>query len=214
MALASANLQALIKAIATLNCEDSFPLKSVPLNRPQIAGFRLLGLIISLNPPSLATVCDFLHQAWKFASPFSVDILPGDRFPFTVSAKDLVAKIMENGPWNVKGALMVVKPWPPELTIDEVDLSSYAFWVQVHGLSFQNLTVVNVIKIGKFIGIEVLNVENGDLEEIIANHHLRIRIMMCYSLSTRGSFFLIWIFPLSGFVSSMRGWLITVFIMG
>jgi hypothetical protein len=162
MALAFANLQALIKAIAALNCEDSFPLESVPLNHPQTIGFRLLGRIISLNPPSLATVRDFLHQAWKFASPFSIDILPGDRFLFTVSAEDLIAKIIKNGPWNVKGALMIVKPWPPELTIDEVDLSSCAFWVQVHSLPLQNLTAVNAIKIGKFIGIEFLNVENGD----------------------------------------------------
>ncbi len=58
-------------------------------------------------------VHDFLLQAWKFASPLMVDILPGDRFLFTISSEDLVAKIMDNGRWNVKGALMVVKPWPP-----------------------------------------------------------------------------------------------------
>jgi len=37
---------------------------------------------------------------------------------------------------------------------------------------------VNAIKIGKFIGIEVLNVANGDLEGIIAHHHLRIRVLI------------------------------------
>jgi hypothetical protein len=72
-------------------------------------------------------------------------------------------------------------------------------WVQVHGLPLQNLTAVNAIKIGKFIGIEVLNVENGDLVGIIAHHHLRIRIMInVYSLLIRVSFFLVWIFPLFG----------------
>jgi hypothetical protein len=50
--------------------------------------------------------------------------------------------------------------------------------VQVHGLPLQNLTAVNAIKIGKFIGIEVLNVANGDLEGIIAHHHLRIRVLI------------------------------------
>lgn len=150
----------------------------MPISLPQEAGFRLLGRIISPNPPSLVTVCEFLLQAWKFANPFTVDLLPGDRFLFTVSSEILVDKIMDNGPWNVKGALMVVKPWPPELSIDEVDLSSCAFWVQVHGLPFQNLTAVNAIKIGKFISIKVLDVENGDLEGIIAHHHLRIRLLL------------------------------------
>jgi hypothetical protein len=111
--LASANLQVFIKATAALNYEDPFPLESVPLTLPQAAGLRLLGHVISPNPPSIVTVCDFLLQAWKFATPFTVDILPGDRFLFTVSSEDLVAKIMDNGRWNVKGALMVVKPWPP-----------------------------------------------------------------------------------------------------
>jgi hypothetical protein len=150
----------------------------VPFSLPQEAGFRLLGHLISPNPPSLVTVRDFLLQAWKFAAPFTVDLIPGDRFLFTVSSDVLVAKIIENGPWNVKGALLVIKPWPPELSIDEVDLSSCAFWVQVHGLPLQNLTAVNAIKIGKFLGIEVLNVENGDLEGIIAHHHLRIRVLI------------------------------------
>jgi hypothetical protein len=79
------------------------------------------------------------------------------------------------GPWNIKGALLVVKPWPPKLSIEEVNFSTCVFWVQVHGLPLQNLTTVNAIKIGKFIG-DVKNVENGDNSGIIAFHHLRIMI--------------------------------------
>jgi len=70
---------------------------------------------------------------------------------------------------------LVVKPWPPELSIEEVDLSTCVFWLQVHGLPLQNLTAVNAIRIGKFIG-DVKNVENGDCLGIIAFHHLHIRI--------------------------------------
>jgi len=47
--------------------------------------------------------------------------------------------------------------------------------VQVHGLPLQNMTIVNAIKIGKFIGT-VLNVENGEILGIISNHHLRIKV--------------------------------------
>jgi hypothetical protein len=145
MASASTTLQAPIKATATLNYDDMFPFESVPLTLPQTTGFRLLGRLISPSPPSVFTVRDFLLHAWKFANPFTVDLLSGDRLLFTVIFTDLVRKILDNGPWNVKGALMVVKPWPPELTIEEVDMSTCAFWVQVHGLSLQNLTTVNAI---------------------------------------------------------------------
>jgi len=89
---------------------------------------------------------------------------------FTVHDPSLVPKIMDSGTWNVKGALLVLQPWPQYLTYDEVNLNSCVFWVQVHGLPLQNMTTVNAIKIGKFIGT-VLGVENGELLGIICNHH-------------------------------------------
>jgi hypothetical protein len=62
--------------------------------------------------------------------------------------------------------------------------------VQVHGLPLQNLTAVNAIKIRKFIGIKVLDVENGDLEGIIAHHHLRIRLLLNALQPLNSGFFL------------------------
>lgn len=97
---------------------------------------------------------------------------------------------MDNGPYNIKGSLLVVKPWPSELTSEEVDLSSCAFWVQVHGLPLQNMMVVNAIKIGKRIGLKVLDVEDGDKSGIISHHHLRIRILLDVSLPLVPSFHL------------------------
>jgi hypothetical protein len=79
---------------------------------------------------------------------------------------------MDNGPWNIKDDLLVVKPWPPELTNAEFILFTCAFWVKVHGLPLQNMTDVNAIKIGKFIGDAVLDVDNGDCPGIICHHHL------------------------------------------
>jgi hypothetical protein len=189
MAFASANLQALIKEIAALNCQDPCPLESVPIALPHSDAFRLLGCIISPHPPSVFTIREILLHAWKFASPFSIDLLPGDRLLFSVSSLILVDKILDNGLWNIKGVLLVVKPWPPELSIEEVTLSTCVFWVQVHGLPLQNLTAVNAIKIGKLIG-DVKNVENGDCSGIIAFHHLRIRIEINVMQPLHPGFFL------------------------
>jgi hypothetical protein len=169
------NLQALISETAALNCTDLFPLETVPFVLPEQESFRLLGRLLSLNPPSVYWVRDVLTHAWKFALPFEIDVRPADRFMFTVHDPSLVIKIMDSGPWNVKGALLVLQPWPQDLTYDEVNLNSCVFWVQVHGLPLQNMTTVNAIKIGKFIGT-VLDVENGELPGIICNHHLRIKV--------------------------------------
>jgi hypothetical protein len=149
---------------------------------PQDRSFCLLDRLISPNPPSLYWVRDILNLSWKFALPFEVDLLLGDRILFKVFEECLVQEIMDNGPYNIKGSLLVVKPWPPELTSKEVDLSSCAFWVQVHGLPLQNMMVVNAIKIGKLIGLKVLDVEDGDKSGIISHHHLRICILLDVSL--------------------------------
>jgi hypothetical protein len=123
------HLQALIQETAALNCDDPC----------------FLGRILSPNPPAVYWVREILNQAWKFALPFDVVTLPEEKFLFTVHDASHVTKIMENGPLNIKGALLILKPWPPELTADEVDLLNCSFWVQVHGLPFQNLTAVNAI---------------------------------------------------------------------
>ncbi|XP_062171088.1 uncharacterized protein LOC133876865 [Alnus glutinosa] len=97
---------------------------------------------------------------------------------------------MDNGSYNIKESLLVVKPWPPELAFEEVDLSSCAFWVQVHGLPLQNMMVVNAIKIGKLIGLKVLTIEDGDKPGIINHHHLRFRLLIDVSLPLAPGFHL------------------------
>lgn len=72
----------------------------------------------------------------------------------------------------------MVKQWPRELTNAKVILSTCAFWVQVHGLPLQNMKTVNAIKIRKFIGDDVLDIDNGDCPGIICHHHLRMRVVL------------------------------------
>lgn len=37
-------------------------------------------------------------------------------------------------PWSIRGGHLVLKPWNPSLTWQEIPFTSSAFWVQVHGL--------------------------------------------------------------------------------
>jgi hypothetical protein len=66
------HLQALIQETAALNCDDPFPLDSVPLELPNQESFCFLGRILSPNPPAVYWVREILNQAWKFALPFDV----------------------------------------------------------------------------------------------------------------------------------------------
>jgi hypothetical protein len=96
------DLPALISETEPLNCAEPFPLESAP-SPPQHGSFRLIGRILSPNPPSISGVRDILKRSWKFALPFYVEILPANRLLFTVTDEHFVQKIMANGPWNIKG---------------------------------------------------------------------------------------------------------------
>jgi hypothetical protein len=82
---------------------------------------------------------------------------------------------MELGPWNIKGSLLVLKPWTPELTFDEVIPIHCPFWVQAHGLPLQNMTARNAISIAKSLGT-LSPVVPGQTPVIVSTHHLRFRV--------------------------------------
>lgn len=84
-------------------------------------------------------------------------------------------QILHQWPWNVRGSLLILKPWSPELAFEEVELTVCPFWIQVHGMPIQNMTAINAIKIGKTLG-PLFEVENGENPGIICRHHLRTKV--------------------------------------
>lgn len=61
-------------------------------------------------------------------------------------------RIMEVGPWAVKGATLNLLPWDPDLTLFELDFTKCAFWIQIHNLPPNYMNAINATRIGNFIG--------------------------------------------------------------
>jgi hypothetical protein len=175
MSTPSLSIQALIAGTAALNCDDLSALETVPLNYPQQDSFCLIGRLLSPKPPSAYWVHEILTQVWKFACPFEVMDLPEEKYLFKLSQRSHMDKILDQGPWNVKGSLLILKTWSPELSFDEVELTFCPFWVQIHGLPRHNMTAKNAAQIGCLIG-SLLDVEHGDIDGIICTHHLRVKV--------------------------------------
>jgi hypothetical protein len=134
------NLQDLISGTEALNCDDPSTLETLPLATPLLALHRLIGKLLSSKPPSAYWLRETLVNSWKFAHPFEITDLLENKYHIIVSHQAHVDKIMELGPWNIKGSLLVLTPWTPDLTFEEVELFTCAFWVQIHGLPLQNMT--------------------------------------------------------------------------
>jgi len=135
----------------------------------------LLGQLLSTKPVNAQTVRDTLQHAWKFALPLSFTVLGHNKYLFGVPLQAHVKKILDQGPWNVRGSLLLLKPWSPDLALDEINLRLCSFWVQVHGLPRQNMAVVNSVKIAQRLG-KILAVDDHDNAGLICQPFLRFRV--------------------------------------
>lgn len=85
----------------------------------------------SINNEAIIAV---LATAWNLGP--NIQITPPDTKTVSCTfkyAKDR-DKITEVGPWAVKGAILNLKRWPPNRTIEEIDFSLCPLWVQIHNL--------------------------------------------------------------------------------
>jgi hypothetical protein len=118
---------------------------------------------------------------WNFASPLAIEMLAQNKFLFTVPLQSHVDHIMNQGPWNIRGSLLLLQPWSSNLTLEEIELHICPFLVQLHGLPMQNMTTQNAIRIGKAIG-SVFEVENCDNKGIICRQYLQVKVELNTSL--------------------------------
>lgn len=91
-------------------------------------------------------------MAWNLGK--NVDIKHIDKNTITCTFNSTTTKeaILDAGPWAVRGATMNLIPWPPHLTLDELDFTYYPFWIQVHNIPPNRTNVANAEKIGTTIG--------------------------------------------------------------
>ncbi|KAK7836906.1 hypothetical protein CFP56_021887 [Quercus suber] len=61
-------------------------------------------------------------------------------------------KVYNKRPWSIRGGHLILKHWSSDLTWQEVDFSSSAFWIQIHGLPNLWRTEENIKKIGSKAG--------------------------------------------------------------
>jgi len=170
-----ASLQALIKSTDALDLDS--PLLATITDSPlhHHGAFSLLGQLLSPKPMNSQTVKDTLQHAWKFSLPLSFAVVGHHKYLFGISNPEHVQTILDQGPWNVRGSLLLLKPWSPDLALDEVNLNLCSFWVQVHGLPGQNMAAVNAVIIAQRLG-KVLAVDHHDAKGLICQPFLRFRV--------------------------------------
>ncbi|KAF5453439.1 hypothetical protein F2P56_028341 [Juglans regia] len=52
-------------------------------------------------------------------------------------------QVLNQAPWNFKGHLLIIKPWSPGSTLQEISLRHSIFNIQIHGLPLDHMTLKN-----------------------------------------------------------------------
>ncbi|XP_059454884.1 uncharacterized protein LOC132185076 [Corylus avellana] len=62
---------------------------------------------------------------------------------FTFENLEDLTRVLENSPWNIKGSPLFLKKWSHEDAIEDLDFLKAAYWVQIHNLPLDLVTVEN-----------------------------------------------------------------------
>lgn len=130
----------------------------------QLSNLCLICKILANNRTLGKTgVISILKGAWRTKEPFTVH--PWDHNHFLFEFKNIydVEKIIADSPWSVMGFYLALAPWNPDQTLTEIDFNRGMFWVQAHGLPFDEMTKAYAKELASKIGnlIEVDCVGDG-----------------------------------------------------
>jgi hypothetical protein len=135
------HVDSLIAQIAALKWEDfTSQLETLSLEQVSTKLLPLVGKVISQRTQNNQTVNAALSKAWFFANPFSFAVLGPNLFLFKFSDQDHISRILKNV-WNVNGFMLALQEWTLSVTLKDLPFCEVPFWIQIHGLPLQNMTI-------------------------------------------------------------------------
>ncbi|KAF2291436.1 hypothetical protein GH714_024067 [Hevea brasiliensis] len=94
----------------------------------QMTGNKLVARVIAsrkYNPWILRTT---VGKVWKNENAFQVRRGPEGTFIFIFEDMAEKVRIVDKGPWLIDNNLLVLKEWPPDISIKEINFNVDAFW--------------------------------------------------------------------------------------
>ncbi|KAL4309032.1 hypothetical protein GQ457_01G028350 [Hibiscus cannabinus] len=113
----------------------------------------LVGKIISNRIMKHLTIFAILKKAWQCGDDLECHDLDQNMFLFVLPSIIDKQRVLSQKPWAVQDKLIVLKEWPTEATLEEIDFSFEEFWVQVHNIPMSLISYENTVKIGSLFHV-------------------------------------------------------------
>lgn len=137
------------------------------------AGIDLLGYLIADIEPGVGGVKATLLGIWRNLGQIRIVRAKKNVYSIRVGSEKLACKLIEGGPWNVKGFCFSIRHWPLYHSVDDIEPTRATYWIQAHGIPREMLSLSNGRKLGNMLG-SVFEVE--DPAQVGYRGFLRMRI--------------------------------------
>ncbi|KAM1552305.1 hypothetical protein ACFXTH_044455 [Malus domestica] len=104
--------------------------RSLDLSKMEI-GVKLVGKALTQKSLNKWGIRNILKTAWKDLGEMEIKWVRENLFIISVPDQSMAQKILAQMPWAVMKKNFVVKDWPPDLALEEVDMTTIPFWVQI-----------------------------------------------------------------------------------
>ncbi|KAJ4843520.1 hypothetical protein Tsubulata_050751 [Turnera subulata] len=111
----------------------------------------------SLPVPMLELISDgdALTRVWSLSKLVEIKEAKNNVFVFYFTSDSEKERVLQGSPWNFSGFLLCLKEWPPNISLANLKFDETTIWVQVLGLTPNQMIMRRAQKIGGFFeGVE------------------------------------------------------------
>ncbi|KAK3002906.1 hypothetical protein RJ639_020003 [Escallonia herrerae] len=145
-------MDSVINKTSSLNCADLSDLKKDDISETREYALNLLAKIISPRAINVKAVQTILQKSWNPSKGMTVQHQKENIHCITFNHEWDRKRVLNSGPWSMMNCHVVVRDWPPHLTMEDLDFSQSNFWIFVFGLPLNMMLKANPEKIGSKLG--------------------------------------------------------------
>ncbi|KAK3008039.1 hypothetical protein RJ639_015411 [Escallonia herrerae] len=169
------DLDTIISKITQLKCEETIDLEEDDSNAVREYTLTLLAKVISIKKSNLKAVQTILSKVWNPTKGMKITSLEDNIVCITFNHEWDRTRILAARPWSIMSSHLVVRDWPPNLSINEIEFNYSPLWVRICGLPPNQMTKRNAEKIAEKIG-KLKEIDFTSDGKISWFKYLRIRV--------------------------------------
>ncbi|GLT28392.1 hypothetical protein SLA2020_033320 [Shorea laevis] len=136
--------------------------------------FCLVGTVLIRKRYNMEAMENMLAGVWRPVKGMYMRVLSNNLFAFYFFHKVDLQRVMAVGPWKFSNHVMALKEAHGDERITKEELYEVPFWIQIHGLPLDHLTIETGKRIGEGLG-RLLEVDDGG-SDALGVEYIRVRV--------------------------------------